>query len=370
MAEQYLPSYEVGFNSKVQQLRDIAARFDRARRHYFNRRVQRFRDIAERFEDLTKERIRFYRIRQRLTARIERLTKKLINFAEIAESCEEVSGIVPNELARDAAYKKFQSDLFERDFEKNGRSQILYFHPNSAKVRMTPDWLKRMIETHRDQTIINSQYLAHCWVPPEYCDRFFAKHRIQPCPERFEPKRQTPSATTKLSLPPRFQAPQQSRAGISPEAEGRAPEIPIPAPMVAPQPVVKIVDQPEVPSGIEPTEVRVPTPQDGDEPRSLVQDSPLPSDECSDLNTQRNKGGRPPAVDWEALRDPLAEEIKILGFPERRNAPGWRGTKDVADWAEAKLRKEAKDVARRTIEDNMRKIIKELRASTAKPVSR
>jgi len=200
MAEQYLPSYEVGFNSKVQQLRDIAARFDRARRHYFNRRVQRFRDIAERFEDLTKERIRFYRIRQRLTARIERLTKKLINLGEIAESCSEVSGIVPNELARDAAYKKFQSDLLDRDFEKNGRSQILYFHPNSAKVRMTPDWLKRMIETHRDQTIINSQYLAHCWVPPEYCDRFFAKHRIQPCPERFEPKCPIPPTTTSQSL--------------------------------------------------------------------------------------------------------------------------------------------------------------------------
>jgi len=200
MAKQHLPSYEVDFNSKVQQLRDIAARFDRARRHYFNSRVQRFRDIAERFEDLTKERIRFYRIRQRLTARIERLTKKLINLAEIAESCSEVSGIVPNELARDAAYKKFQSDLLEGDFEKNGRSQILYFHPNSPKVRMTPDWLKRMIETHRDQTIINSQYLAHCWVPPEYCDRFFAKHRIQPCPERFEPKCPIPPTTTSQSL--------------------------------------------------------------------------------------------------------------------------------------------------------------------------
>ena len=95
---------------------------------------------------------------------------------------------------------------------------------------------------------------------------------------------------------PVSQAPQESRAGISPEAEGRAPEIPIPAPMVAPQPVVKVVDQPEVPSGIEPTEVRVPTPQDGDEPRSLVQDSPLPSDECSDLNTQREDASWLPAL--------------------------------------------------------------------------
>ena len=203
MAEQYLPSYEVDFNSKVQRLRDIAARFDPARRHYLNRSVQRFRDIAERFEDLTKERIRFYRIRQRLTARIERLIKikKLINVAEIAESCSEVSGIVPNELARDAAYKKFQSDLLERDFEKNGRSQILYFHPNSAKVRMTREWLISLLKfKDADQATINSQYLAHCWVPPEYCGRFFAKHRIQPCPERFEPKCPIPPTTTSQSL--------------------------------------------------------------------------------------------------------------------------------------------------------------------------
>jgi hypothetical protein len=74
-------------------------------------------------------------------------------------------------------------------------------------------------------------------------------------------------------------------------------------------------------------------------------------------------------VDWEALKDALVEEIKIHGFPESRNPPGWRGTKDVADWAEGKLGKEA-DVARRTIEDNVRKMINELRPSMAKMVSR
>jgi hypothetical protein len=371
MTEQHLPSYERDF-SEVQQLRDIAARFERAARHCFNSKVQRLRDIVERFEW-----VRLYSIRRRRTAWIERFTKiqrdkrEWINFAEIADHCSEESGIVPNEVAQETAYEKLLADLLEGDFEKNGVSQIMYLHPYTSKTRMTREWLIGLLEfKDADRATIISQYLAHCWMARVFLERWLAKHRMEPRPQRFEPKRQTPSATTKLSSPPRFQAPQESRAGISPEAEGRAPEIPIPAPMVAPQPVVKIVDQPEVPSGIEPTEVRVPTPQDGDEPRSLVQDSPLPSDECSDLNTQRNKGGRPPAVDWEALRDALAEEIKILGFPERRNTPGWRGTKDAADWAEAKLRKEAKDVARRTIEDNMRKIINELRASTAKPVSR
>jgi hypothetical protein len=377
MTEQHLPSYQRDFNSEVEQFRDIAARFKRSARHCLKSKVQRFRDIVERLEDSTKERVRLYSIRRWRTARIERFTKiqrdkrEWINFAEIAEYCSEESGVVPNEVARETAYEKLLADLLDLYFEENGVSQIMYLHPYTSKTRMTREWMGRLVAfKDADRATIISQYLAHCWMRRALSERWFAKHRMEPRPPRFEPKRQTPSATTQPSSPPRFQALQESRAGISPEAEGRAPEIPIPAPMVAPQPVVKIVDQPEVPSGIEPTEVRVPTPQDGDEPRSLVQDSPLPSDECSDLNTQRNKGGRPPAVDWEALKDALAEEIKSSGFPDRKSPPGWRSTKDVADWVEEKLGKEAEHVARRTIEDNVRKMINELRASMAKMVSR
>jgi len=262
--------------------------------------------------------------------------------------------------------------LLEGDFEKNGVSQIMYLHPYTSKTRMTREWLIGLLEfKDADRATIISQYLAHCWMARVFLERWLAKHRMEPRPPRFEPKKRTPSATTQPSSPPRFPASQESQARISPEAMGRAPEIPIPAPMVAPQPVLKIVDQPEVPSGIEPTEVRVPTLQDGDEPRSLVQDSPLPSDECSGFNTQRNKGGRPPAADWEALEARLAEEIKIHGYPERGNPPGWRGTKDAADLAEATLRKESGNVSRRTIEDNVRNILRKLQpASTAKPVSR
>src|SRR5262249_20628178 len=84
-----------------------------------------------------------------------------------------------------------------------------------------------------------------------------------------------------------------------------------------------------------------------------------------------NKGGRPPAVDWEALKDAIVKEIKNHGYPEGQNPPGWRGTKDVADFIEDTFPKEVKKVSRRTIEDNVRRIIRELKAtSTGKPVSR
>jgi hypothetical protein len=205
MAEQHLPSYEADFNSKVQQLRDITARFERARRHCFNSKVQRFRDIAVRFEDWTKERIRLYRIRQRRTAWIERFAeiqrreREWINCAEFAEYCSEEGSVVPNEAARDAAYKKFLADLLEGDFEENGHSQIRYLHPYTVITRMKGDWLKRVIETYDDQTIIK-QYLANCWMRRKHFDRLLAKHRMQPRPERFEPKCPTSTTTTPQSF--------------------------------------------------------------------------------------------------------------------------------------------------------------------------
>src|SRR5262245_45672527 len=190
MAEQHLPSYEVDFNSsKVQQLGDIAARFERARRRCFSSKVQRFIDIVERLQDSTKERVRLYSIRRWRTARIERFTKiqrdkrEWINFAEIAEDCEE-SGI-----ARETAYDKLLHDFLVGDFEQNGVSQIMYLHPYTSKTRMTREWLIGLLEfKNADRATIISQYLAHCWIPRNLFDQWLAKHHMQAYPPQFEPK--------------------------------------------------------------------------------------------------------------------------------------------------------------------------------------
>jgi len=201
MTEQHLPSYERDF-SEVQQLRDIAARFERAARHCFNSKVQRLRDIVERFGW-----VRLYSIRRRRTAWIERFTKiqrdkrEWINFAEIAEYCSEESGIVSNEVAREAAYERLLADLLERDFEKNGVSQIMYLHPYPSKTRMTREWLIGLLEfKDADRATIISQYLAHCWMARVFLERWLAKHRMEPRPQRFEPKCPTPPTTTPQSL--------------------------------------------------------------------------------------------------------------------------------------------------------------------------
>jgi len=201
MTEQHLPSYERDF-SQVQQLRDIAARFERAARHCFNSKVQRLRDIVERFGW-----VRLYSIRRRRTAWIERFTKiqrdkrEWINCAEIAEWCSEESGVMPNEVAREAAYERLLADLLERDFEKNGVSQIMYLHPYPSKTRMTREWLIGLLEfKDADRATIISQYLAHCWMARVFLERWLAKHRMEPRPQRFEPKCPTPPTTTPQSL--------------------------------------------------------------------------------------------------------------------------------------------------------------------------
>jgi hypothetical protein len=175
------PGYERDFNIKSQRFKDIAARFELVK------------DSIRRERDLRTWRWRTARIERFIE--IQRCKREWINFWEIAEWCSEESSVVPNEVAREAAYQKLQHDLLEGDFEENSRSRVLYLHPSTSKVRMTRDWLTRLMELY-DQSTINSQYLAPCWIPREFFERWLAKHRMQAHPQRFEPKSPTAFATT------------------------------------------------------------------------------------------------------------------------------------------------------------------------------
>jgi hypothetical protein len=137
--------------------------------------------------------------RQRRADRIRRFsenqkrTREWINFAEIAEWCSELSGsVVPDERARASAYEKLQRDLLEGDFEENGRSRVHYLHPWTVKARMTREWLQEMISMS-SPTTIRTEYLDHCWLPRKLFQRWLAKHELSACPQRFEPKVETPS---------------------------------------------------------------------------------------------------------------------------------------------------------------------------------
>jgi hypothetical protein len=79
----------------------------------------------------------------------------------------------------------------------------------------------------------------------------------------------------------------------------------------------------------------------------------------------KDKGGRPAKADWDALKDALREQIGILGYPDSQKPPGWQRLKDVMDWIAEHpiLGKIGEDVSNRTMEDNVRRILRELKPS-------
>jgi hypothetical protein len=75
-------------------------------------------------------------------AQTQRRERNWINVEEIGELCSELDGSgVPNEAARENAYRNFEHDLLHGDFEENGRSRVLYLHPWTVRTRMTREWL-------------------------------------------------------------------------------------------------------------------------------------------------------------------------------------------------------------------------------------
>jgi hypothetical protein len=216
------PPSETAFNSKVQRFRDIAARFERARQSPKSS-VQLYGG-GDRERDLRTWQWRTARIQRFIE--IQQCKREWINFWEIAEWCSEESSVVPNEVAREAAYQKLQRDLLEGDFEENirsrVRSRVLYLYPYTSKARMTRDWLTRLMEVY-DQSTINSQYLAPCWIPREFLERWLAKHRMQARPQRFEPKWPTPPARTRQSVtPPKAVVPPVIAEGVADGASDAA----------------------------------------------------------------------------------------------------------------------------------------------------
>jgi hypothetical protein len=175
--------------------------------------------------------------RQWRLARIERFTqnqrrkREMLNFEEIAELCSELDGSgVPNEAARENAYRNLERDLLSGDFEENSRSRVLYLHPRTVKTRMTREWLQDAIEHSYDGNRGRSEFLPRCWFSRAMYERFAAKHNLPISPPRFRPEHAVtdvamarPTASDRLPRPTakrRRPAEKQLRQ----ELEKKAPE--------------------------------------------------------------------------------------------------------------------------------------------------
>jgi hypothetical protein len=117
------------------------------------------------------------RARQWRTARILRFIDRQkkqrawIAFGELAECYGRNIGIAEG-------YEQLKRAVINGEFERNGRSRVLYLHPGVTRAKMTREWMRNAAETFPAETVRRA-YLAPCWIPRELADAWWANHGPQ-----------------------------------------------------------------------------------------------------------------------------------------------------------------------------------------------
>src|SRR5262249_41932151 len=159
--------------------------------------------VAETDDKRTKQARQWRSARMERFAQTQRRERNWINVEEIGELCSELDGSgVPNEAARENAYRNFECALLLGDFEENGRSRVLYLHPWTVRTRMTREWLGAAIRYNYDGHRGRSQFLPWCWIPRCMWARLAANHNLPISPPRFEPQHSRDRSSNKGGRPP------------------------------------------------------------------------------------------------------------------------------------------------------------------------
>ena len=184
--------------------------------------------VAETDGKLTKQARQWRSAKMERFAQTQLRKRQWINVEEIAELCSELNGSgVPNEAARENAYRNFQRDLLSGDFDENGRSRVLYLHPWTVRTRMTREWLQDAMKFNYDGDRGRSQFLPWCWVPRGMYERFAAKHNLPSSPPRFQPEHAATAvaqATASEKLPKASKRRRPAEERVRQELEKKAPE--------------------------------------------------------------------------------------------------------------------------------------------------
>jgi hypothetical protein len=91
------------------------------------------------------------------------------------------------------------------------------------------------------------------------------------------------------------------------------------------------------------------------------------SDQASgsaDAALKKNTGGRPPAADWNAIRDALQLEIQRRGLPDQENERGWQTQADVESWVAGALADRRENAGEATIRRHVRAMLDAISAET------
>jgi hypothetical protein len=84
-----------------------------------------------------------------------------ISFSELAERDGRNIGIAEG-------YEQLKHAVIN-EFERNGRSRVLYLHPAVIRAKMTREWMRNVVEICPPETV-RRHYLAPCWIPRELAD--------------------------------------------------------------------------------------------------------------------------------------------------------------------------------------------------------
>ena len=144
------------------------------------REVERAREARQRDED-----------RIRRFEEVQRRKRNWIKFTEIAEEYSERDGPVAPEKAaaeHERACAMLEHDLLARNFEENGRSQVLFLFPGFTDRRMTPQRLQDAIDYNYDNRCGRS-YLENCWITRNRYERWREWHNLGELPPRFRPQK-------------------------------------------------------------------------------------------------------------------------------------------------------------------------------------
>jgi hypothetical protein len=157
-----------GFNSKsVRRFKDVAAKFEKFA--WFFQTQEAFASRHKHHETRAR---RLEQIGAALKAKYD-----LINFPELA-----------NRLARLTAnpnpYATLAQAVVDGVFGIGRRSQVFYLHPWASQIRMTPAWMRHILEVyggrdHRSEHTLRTQYFARCWLPRETAAQWLKEH-VQP----------------------------------------------------------------------------------------------------------------------------------------------------------------------------------------------
>jgi len=158
------------------------------------------------------DRDRAQHARQRRADRIKRFTecqrhiRGWINFAEIADWYADVRRNTTSRVdGRIEALELLKAAFLAGDFVEGGRSRVLYLHQATPKAKLRPDELQTAIDL-RDDQIVLSEYLSHCWVPRDMFGRWLKKHCLEESPARFQPLTEE-SRKPRETSPPKRGAP-------------------------------------------------------------------------------------------------------------------------------------------------------------------